>query len=207
MASRKIAVATALNGSASIRARSTWRSPSPGVTAGYALSSGGNAGIEPTLEIIRSRLYRNPVRSGHRSKRSRIMWYAAAVGAVAAATAFTFLLRGLMGPSISLLFFPAVILTAVYGGYGPALLATVLSTASLAFFFVPPIFSFEVGTDYIIRLAVFAAGGVVTASISDARRQAEAAQRAAPEELQAAADTLRKVSGSRGCFDASLAGG
>src|SRR5205823_13554386 len=126
---------------------------------------------------------------------------------VAAATAFTFLLRGLMGPSISLLFFPAVILTAVYGGYGPALLATVLSTASLAFFFVPPIFSFEVGTDDIIRLAVFAAVGVVTASISAARRQAEAAQRDALEELQAAVDTLRKVSGWPVFVDASLAAG
>src|SRR5919201_1397939 len=109
------------------------------------------------------------------SKRPGIMWYAVAIGAVAAATALTFVLRRLMGPSISLMFFPAVILTAVYGGYGPALFATVLSTASLAFFFVAPVLSFAVGTDDVIRLAVFAAGGGVTASISSARRQAEAA--------------------------------
>jgi signal transduction histidine kinase len=135
------------------------------------------------------------------------MWYAAAVGAVAAATAFTFVLRGFMGPSVSLLFFPAVILTAVYGGYGPALVATVLSTASLAFFFVAPIFSFEVGTDDIIRLAVFAAVGMATASISAARREAEAAQRDALEELQAAVNTLRKVSGWPVFVDAQLAVG
>jgi signal transduction histidine kinase len=141
------------------------------------------------------------------SNRSRIMWYAAAVGAVAAATALTYALRDLMGPSISLLFFPAVIVTAVYGGYGPALFATVLATTSLAFFFVAPVMSFAIGTDDLIRLAVFAAVGVVTASISSARRQAEAAQRDALEELQAAVNTLRKVSGWPIFVDARLAAG
>jgi signal transduction histidine kinase len=141
------------------------------------------------------------------SDRYGIIWYAAALAAVAAATALTYMLRGLMGTSMSLLFFPAVILTAVFGGYGPALFATILSTASLAFFFVPPIFSFEVGTDDVIRLAVFAGVAVVTASISSARRRAEAAQRAALEDLQGAFNTLRKVSGWPVFVDAQLAAG
>jgi signal transduction histidine kinase len=140
-------------------------------------------------------------------KRFPTVWYAVGVGAVGAATALTFLLRGVLGPSISLLFFPAVILTAVYGGYGPALLATVLSTASLAFFFVAPAFSFDVGPDDVIRLAVFAAVGLATASISAARRDAEAAQRDALEELRAAVNTLRKVSGWPVFVDAQLAAG
>src|SRR5438045_9371632 len=100
------------------------------------------------------------------------MWYAGAVAAVAAATALTYILRGLMGPSISLLFFPAVILTAVYGGYGPALFATVLSTASLAFFFVAPVVFFGGGSDDLIRPAVFAAAGVAPASLRSAPRRA-----------------------------------
>jgi signal transduction histidine kinase len=141
------------------------------------------------------------------SKRPVVVWYAAAVGTVIAATALTFLLRGLMGPSVSLLFFPAVIITAVYGGYGPALLATVLSTASLAFFFVAPLYSFEIGTDDLIRLAVFAAVAIVTASVSSARREAEAARRDTLEELQAAVNTLRKVSGWPVFVDARLAAG
>lgn len=141
------------------------------------------------------------------SKRPFILWYAAAIGAVIAASAFTFLLRGLMGPSVSLLFFPAVIVTAVYGGYGPALLATVLSTASLAFFFVAPFYSFQIGTDDVIRLAVFAAVAIVTGSVSSARRQAEAARRDTLEELQAAVNTLRKVSGWPVFVDGQLAAG
>src|SRR4051794_30235343 len=93
------------------------------------------------------------------------------------------------------MFFPAVVLAAVYGGYGPALLATVLSTFSLAFFFAPPRFSFDVGPDDWIRLTVFAAVAVATASLSVARRRAEAAQRRALDELHGALSTVRKVSG------------
>jgi signal transduction histidine kinase len=141
------------------------------------------------------------------SNRSQVLWYGVAVGAVAAACVLTFVLRGLMGPSISLLFFPAVIVTAVYGGYGPALLATFLATASLAFFFVAPFYSFEIGTDDLIRLAVFAGVAVATASVSSARRRAEAAQREALEDLQRAVNTLRKVSGWPVFVDAELAAG
>src|SRR4051794_41978101 len=108
---------------------------------------------------MRSGLYRNPLRSGYMSYRSRVMWYGAAVAAVASATALTYTLRTLMGPSISLLFFPAVIITAVYGGYGPGLFAAILSTAALAFFFFAPGFLFDVGADDVIRLAGFTAGG------------------------------------------------
>src|SRR5207248_1102775 len=95
----------------------------------------------------------------------------------------------------SLMFFPAVVLAAVYGGYGPALFATVLSTISLAFFFVPPRYSFDIGADDGLRLAVFAAVAVATSSLSAARRRAEEAQRRALDELHAALTTLRKVSG------------
>ena len=52
-----------------------------------------------------------------------------------------------MGPSVSLFFFPAVVIIAMYGGYGPSMFATVLSAASLAFFIVAPRYSFEIGAD------------------------------------------------------------
>lgn len=143
----------------------------------------------------------------HLSARPWWMCYAGAIVAVALASTATFLLREWMGPSVSLLFFPAVIGIAVYGGYGPALFATVLSTASLAFFFVAPTHSFDVGTDDLIRLTVFAAVALGTASLSSARRLAEAAQRRALVELQGAVNTLRKVSGWPVFVDAELAAG
>ena len=133
--------------------------------------------------------------------------YAAAVVSVAVATLATFLMQPWMGPSISLLFFPAVLTVAMYGGYGPALLATVLSAMSLAYFFVPPRYSLNIGPDDAIRLAVFTAVAVVMAWVSSARTRAEDAQRRALDELHAALTTLRKVSGWPTFADAGLAAG
>ena len=121
--------------------------------------------------------------------------YLAAIIAVATATLATFLIYPWVAPSISLLFFPAVLLPAMYAGYGPAVLATVLSTVSLAYFFVPPRFSFDIGLDDAIRLAVFMLVAMVTASFSHARKRAEDALRKSLGDLHLATDTLRKVSG------------
>src|ERR1051326_6797002 len=112
------------------------------------------------------------------------------------------------GPSISLMFFPAVLTVAMYGGYGPALVATVLSALSLAYFFVPPRYSLNIGADDAIRLPVFTpvAGVAVGAAWGrPARKRAEAAQRRALDELHAALTTLRKVSGWPTFVDAGLA--
>jgi signal transduction histidine kinase len=133
--------------------------------------------------------------------------YLLAVPCVALAAGLTFALRFWIGPSMSVLFFPAVIIVAIYGGYGPALFATLLSTAALAFFLVPPYNSFHIGVDDVIRLAVFAAVAVVTASISSARARAEESHEQALAELNGALGTLRKVSGWPLFVDVSLAVG
>jgi signal transduction histidine kinase len=127
--------------------------------------------------------------------RRPLQGYLAALLAVAAATVATFLIYPWIEPSISLLFFPAILLLAMYTGYGPALFATVLSTLSLAFFFVPPRSSFDIGIDDVIRLAVFVVVAVGTASFSYARKRAEDALRKSLSNLQQATDTLRQVSG------------
>jgi signal transduction histidine kinase len=121
--------------------------------------------------------------------------YAGAVAAVGAATAMTSLIYGWIAPSISLLFFPAVVVPAMYGGYGPGFTATVLATASLAYFFVPPPQSFSIGIDDGVRLAAFAAVSFATAWVGSARRRAEEGQRKSLEELRSVIDTLKQVSG------------
>ena len=60
--------------------------------------------------------------------------YGLSMAAVIVAVAATFALRPWMGTSVSILFFPAVIVAAMYGGYGPSLLATFLSSCALAYF-------------------------------------------------------------------------
>jgi signal transduction histidine kinase len=128
------------------------------------------------------------------SLQSRVAAYAGAVFAVLVATAATVVIKPWVEPSLSLLFFPAVMIPALYGGYGPALLATFLSTVSLAYFFIPPVNSFQIGVDDAIRLVVFAAVSCATAWLGSARRRAEASQRRSLNELEHAVATLRKVS-------------
>jgi signal transduction histidine kinase len=137
----------------------------------------------------------------------RAVHYATAAAAVGLATVATFAMRPFVGPNVSLLFFPAVVITAMYGGYGPALVATVLSTASLAYFFVPPEYSFDVGADDAVQLGVFVVVAVATAWLSAARKRAEEAQRRALDELRGAMTVLRKVSGWPTFVDAGLSGG
>lgn len=120
--------------------------------------------------------------------------YLGSIAAVGLSTAATFFVQTWIGTSLSVLFFPAIVVPAIYGGFGPALLATVLSTLSLAFLFVPPQYSLNIGADDAIRLLVFAVISYATAWVSSARRRAEEAQRESLRSLQEALDLMRKVS-------------
>jgi len=121
--------------------------------------------------------------------------YGAGVVTVAAATLITFVIQDLVRPSVSLLFFPAVILPSVYVGFGPALVAAVLSMLSIAYCFVPPAFALDLGLDDILRLGVFVGVAAVTAGLSARRRRAEAAQLQSLRELENSVQTLRRISG------------
>ncbi|HZR23976.1 MAG TPA: DUF4118 domain-containing protein [Vicinamibacterales bacterium] len=126
---------------------------------------------------------------------SRPAAYAIAIGAVVAATALTVVIYPWVQPSVSLLFFPAVFLPALYGGYGPSIVATILSTLSLAYFLIPPRYSFDIGIDDAVRLAVFAVIALATSWLSSGLRRTEAMRRQTVDDLQDAVTTLRKVSG------------
>jgi len=131
--------------------------------------------------------------------------YAIPFVTVTLATIGTDLLQQWMEPSISLLYFPAIVVPALYGGYGPAILATLLSTAALAFLFIPPAYSFSIGIDDFIRLCVFAAVAFITAWMSSARKRAEDSRRRSMVELQGAIKTLRHVGSWPVMLDADLA--
>src|ERR1700694_1494330 len=76
---------------------------------------------------------------------------------VMAAPAMTWALWPYIQPSSSPLFFVAIMWTALYGGLAAGLIATALSTASIAYFFMVPRFSFNVGPDDAFRLLAFGA--------------------------------------------------
>ena len=119
--------------------------------------------------------------------------YLGAVAAVAAATVLTFAIRPWMGGSVSMFFFLAVILPAAYAGYGPALLAALLATGAIAYFFIPPVLS--IGIDDAIRLCAFSAVATIGAWLSARRRYAEGALLQSMRALERNMETLKQVSG------------
>lgn len=71
--------------------------------------------------------------------RARVLTYGAAVGATILATLLRMALAPLVGSGIPFgIYFVAVLFAVWYGGFGPALLSIVLSTAAGTYFFVSP---------------------------------------------------------------------
>ncbi len=78
-------------------------------------------------------------------------------------------------------FFIAVVLSGLYGGKGPGILAVALSTLGFDYFFLPPRFHFIVEPSSFPRLAAFLGANILIAGLIEAKRresrQAEAALR------------------------------
>lgn len=110
---------------------------------------------------------------------SRALAYILAATAVAVASLATGVLWPWLAPSVSVLFFPVVMVVATYGGLGAGLIATLLSAASIAYFFMPPYWSFKVGAADLVSLVAFVGATALIASVANARRRAEDALRRA----------------------------
>jgi PAS domain S-box-containing protein len=117
-----------------------------------------------------------------RRQRPRVVYYGAAVAAAILALLIQYLLVPLFGvnPDASpfMVFFAAVVVAAWFGGLGPGLVATGLSTLLSWYFFLTPQYTFELGSfGQGLRLAVFVLEGVVISllaqALHSARREAE----------------------------------
>jgi len=85
-----------------------------------------------------------------------LLRYGTAVALTAASTLLTFWLRSFLDRGIMVLYIPAVMLSAWYGGLGPGLLTTLLSVVITAYFFLNPTLSFVIhSADDFAQLAVF----------------------------------------------------
>lgn len=133
----------------------------------------------------------------HPSRRGRCSYLIAtalAVGAPTSAAAATALLWPWSQPDVSLLFFPATLLAAVYGGYVAGIAAAMLSVLLATYFYVPPVNSFAVSVDDATRMVIFLIAAVVTASLVAARTRAEAGGRQAIADLHLALDQVSELS-------------
>src|SRR6266513_1790482 len=114
--------------------------------------------------------------------------YGLSVLLVAICTAVTFPLQS-FGVRTSL-FFPAVLLATWFGGTAPGLLAVLLSTLSINFFFTNPFFAFEFSVRDIPTTIAFLFSALVISSWSTARKRSENRLRESESELRKARNEL-----------------
>ncbi|HET7442781.1 MAG TPA: ATP-binding protein [Terriglobales bacterium] len=105
----------------------------------------------------------------HRSNARLHYCFALLFVALALALDFTPFASGL--PSLA--FMGAVALSARYGGFGPALLATLVSALAVDYFFLAPIMAWSVDPKSLFQLLFFTAISLIIASVARQRSQAE----------------------------------
>ncbi len=103
--------------------------------------------------------------------------YLVSLGMVASATALGWLVRsGLEPANLVMLYLAVVVISAIYLGRGPSLLASIVGVLAFDFFLIPPFLTFAVSdTQYILTfVGLFVVSLVVSNLTARAREQAEA---------------------------------
>ena len=90
-------------------------------------------------------------------------------------------------------FFPAIMLAAWYGGFGPGVLATAAAALAALYFFLPPDgFALSRQSDA-VSLALFVATGVVLASLNGRLRAAQQSARVEADKATTRAERLSAI--------------
>ncbi|HEY9676340.1 MAG TPA: PAS domain S-box protein [Waterburya sp.] len=110
--------------------------------------------------------------------RSLLRSYGIAILSVASALLLTWLLQSVLAPTVFLLFYPAVMVSALYGGVQPGVVASILSALVCKYFFLTPIYSLTIpdlstGVRLFVLLVVLLLAGTTTAALRTSRRQTE----------------------------------
>lgn len=113
---------------------------------------------------------------------------------VALAWGITWMLGSLLLPSPTPLFFIAVMVSAWYGGWRQGLLATVLSTLAIDYFFIEPYYSLDIlNLATVVRLGTFALEGSVIILLNQLQRNAQ-------QKAELALRSLRQSEARFGCL-------
>jgi diguanylate cyclase (GGDEF)-like protein len=119
-----------------------------------------------------------------RSAAPGLRWYGLAVGLSVLALVLMLLSWPLMESSVLFLFLAAVTVSAIYGGLGPGLTATVLSALVSDYFFLDPYYELFGGPEEALRLVVFLATGVIVSWLAEGRKRSQEGLRQRYEELE-----------------------
>jgi C4-dicarboxylate-specific signal transduction histidine kinase len=122
--------------------------------------------------------------SGGRRLASRVLPIGLAIALVAAALGLTLLLQGIVSTAGYVFFYVAVVAGTWFGGKWAGSLAVILSTLAVAYFFMPPVYSFAVNRESLPVFVEFAATSALVGWFSSWRKQAEKALQHARDELQ-----------------------
>ncbi|WP_199333413.1 PAS domain S-box protein [Oculatella sp. FACHB-28] len=125
---------------------------------------------------------------------TQLVQYGVALLSVAFALGTTLSLSSYLEPTPTALFFAAVMVSAWYGGLGPGIFATILSTLAINYFLLESINSLntpDLGT--VVRLGVFVMAALLINSLNESQR---AARRRAEANLQ----SLRESEARFGCL-------
>ncbi len=113
-----------------------------------------------------------------------VLHFGLAVAMVGAALVLTRVLQSSVAITGYIFFYAAVVAASWFGGRWPGVLAVVLSTLAVEYYFMPPIHSFAVRRESLPVFIEFAASSVVISWFSSWRKAAEAALTRARNELQ-----------------------
>ena len=119
---------------------------------------------------------------------SSLRFYAVAVVSSGLALLFTLLIDDpLTEPNTLLIFLGAVMCSSWYGGFGPGVLATILTGVAFLCFYLPPPFSFEMNNPVVIvRLVEFVAVCLLISFLNELRRRYHRRAEMARAEAEAA---------------------
>ncbi|MEA5603428.1 PAS domain S-box protein [Nostoc sp. UHCC 0252] len=126
--------------------------------------------------------------------RSLLSPYVVALLAVSSALLLTLLLQPLLKPTIFLLFFAGVAVSASYGGMEAGLTAIALSTLAVSYFFLEPVFSLlVVNLDSIRRLGLFVLVTTFVSLLNSELRTAKRHLQISLQKLEVSEAKLRRL--------------
>lgn len=127
-----------------------------------------------------------------------LMSYAVVVLAVDSALLLTLLLQPLLTPTVFVLFFAAVAVSAWYGGMKLGILAIVLSTLTISYFFIEPVFSISVDfLNNMARLSLFVLVTIFLSWLNSQLRTAKQRLEAGMQKLKASELRFRRLAESK----------
>jgi signal transduction histidine kinase len=124
------------------------------------------------------------IESPERLNRPQIAGYGIALLSVSAAFVSTMLLQHLFPYPFLFLFFGAVMASAWFGGTAAGLFAVLVSTAVVAYYFVPPFYSWTISAAAEAYFVSFVVCALVASWVSSSKKNSEEALREARDQLE-----------------------